>query len=99
MSDHPSIVAALANPAKPDGSPVPMALVQIVERPARQTIRADGTVVSTRPAIVVGTVLQIISLPPMTSFHPPTNTALIPAATLKVGDIATAEQIASVLPR
>lgn len=99
MSDlHPSVVAALANPAKADEPPVKMAVVQTVAWPAVVHKDEEGKETVLRPAMPIGRVRQIVMLVPgKTSFQAPQETALIPAAGLKIGDVATQEQMASVL--
>ncbi len=97
MSDNPAIAAALANPAKPDGPVIEMAVVQTVHRPARTRTDQDGNDVMVRAAIPVGHVHQTVMLPAKTSFQPPANTALIPAEGLRAGDVAQSAQMAAVL--
>lgn len=74
-----SVHAALANPAKPDAAPRPMAVVLIKKRVVRQG--------GMEYHVQSGSVIGMRTLPAIHTFDPGRDAKVIPAGTHKVGDV------------
>lgn len=75
----PTIEEVHANPAKPDAPPQMMAIVL-----TRKRVLHQGQMEFHVP---VGSVIGLRMLPEITTFNPGSDAKLVPAGTLKVGDI------------